>query len=82
MWNLKVSKFIDTENQLVVARGSGCSLGKMGEGGQEVQTSIYKISHGDIMYRMLTIVNNTVLHTGKLFRQYIFKSSSQEKQFL
>ena len=32
----------------------------MGEGGQKVQTSSYK-SHGDVMYSMATIGNNTAL---------------------
>ena len=34
----------------------------MSEGGRKVQTN-YKISHGDVMYSMATVVNNTVLHT-------------------
>ena len=37
-------------------------VGKMGEGGQKVQTSSYKISHGDVRYSMVAAVNNTVLH--------------------
>ena len=50
MWNLKQEQqpknpSSDTENRLVVARvvGCGCGLDKMGEGGQQVQTSSYKI---------------------------------------
>ena len=36
----------------------------MDEGGQRVQISSYlKISHGAVMYSMVTIVNNTVLYT-------------------
>ena len=35
---------MDMENRLVVARGRGWRVGKMGEGGQHVQTSIYKIN--------------------------------------
>ena len=30
--------------------------------GQRVQTSSYKLSHGDTIYRMVTVVNNTVLY--------------------
>ena len=37
-------KLVDTENRLVVARGGGRRVGKMGEGGQKVQTSSYKIN--------------------------------------
>ena len=33
----------------------------MGEGDQKVQPSSYKISHGDIIYSVVTIVNNTGL---------------------
>lgn len=35
---------------------------KMSKGGQEVQTSCYKISHGDIMKSMLITIYNTVLY--------------------
>ena len=36
----------------------GC---EMSEGGQKKQTSSYKVlSHGEVMYSMATIVNNTV----------------------
>ena len=40
-------------------------MGKMGEGDQKVQTSSYKvspISHGNVMYSIAAIINNTVLH--------------------
>ena len=40
----KQNKFIDTKNRLVVVRGTGWGVGKMGEGGQKVQTSSCKIS--------------------------------------
>lgn len=33
-----------------------------GDGGQKVQTPNYMISPGDVMYSMLTVVNNTVLY--------------------
>ena len=41
----------------------------MGEEGQKVQTSSYKISLGDVMYSMVAIVNNTVLHIWKLLKE-------------
>ena len=41
----------------------------MGEGGQEVQTSSYGISQGDVMYSMVIIVNNILLPIGKLLKQ-------------
>ena len=37
-------------------------VGEMGEGGQKVQTSSYKIRHRNVLYNMATIVINTVLH--------------------
>ena len=57
MWNLKQNKtkLIDTQKRLVVFRGGEQSMGKMGDRGQKVQISSYKISklwgcnvqHGD-----------------------------------
>lgn len=53
----------------MVARGSTLGAGKIGEGGQKVQSSSYKlISPGDVMYNMATInvyqlyINNTVFY--------------------
>ena len=50
------------ENRLVVARGWEVGDGKDGVEGQKVQTSSYKLSHGDMMYKMVTVVNNTVFY--------------------
>ena len=47
----------------------GQKVGKTGEGGQKVKTSSYKIRHEDIMYSMVTVVNNTVLHPWKLLQE-------------
>ena len=48
----------------MVARGGGWKgrVSEMGEGSQKVQTYSYKISHGNVMYRMGHAVNNTALH--------------------
>ena len=35
----------------------------MGEGGQKVQTSSYKISPGVVMYSLGSVVSNTMLHS-------------------
>ena len=52
---------MDMENRLVVARGRGWRVGKVGEGCQKVQTSRYKINKSwDVMYSMVTIVNTAV----------------------
>ena len=40
----------------------------MSEGGQEVQTSSYK-SPGDIVYSLVTVVNNTVSYIWKSLRE-------------
>ena len=34
----------------------------MGEGGQNVHTSGYKISHKDTVYSIVTTVNNATIH--------------------
>lgn len=50
MWNLKkaTTELIYTKRRLVVARGrEGRSLGEMAEEAQKVQSSSFKISHGD-----------------------------------
>ena len=47
----------------MVARGGGWGQGKMGEGGEKVQTASYKISPGCAMCSsMVTVVKNTLLH--------------------
>lgn len=43
-------------------KGGGWRVGKMGEGGQKVQTSSYKVNSGDVMYNMVIIVNSTELY--------------------
>ena len=65
----KKPKLIDTENRLVIARvvGYGCGLDKMGEGGQKVQTSSYKIKFGDIMYSMLLLLLLSCFSRVQLF---------------
>ena len=51
----------------------------MNEGGQMVQTSNYKyVSHQDIVYTMMTIVNNTVHF--KVAKRVNLKSSLCEKK--
>lgn len=52
----------------------------MGEGGQKVHTSSYKMSPGHIMYTVVTIVNNTVLCICKLLRVNL-KNSHYKKKF-
>ena len=45
-----------------------------------VQTSSYKISHGDVMYNMVTLVNNTVLCICK--RKDLKRSHHRKKYFV
>ena len=63
---------------MVARGGSWAGVGEMGEGGQKVQTSSYKISHEDIMYSIVNIVNNTVLNYLKVVKTV--KLSSQEEK--
>lgn len=53
-------KLIAAENRLVVARGMELRVGEMDEWGQKAHTFSYKINHEDVMYNMVTIVNNTI----------------------
>ena len=55
------SKIKSKEKSLQIQRTEGWL--QMDERSKKVQTSIMKeVSHGDITYSMVTIVNNTVLH--------------------
>ena len=41
---------------------AGVQRGQNGEGSEKIQTSSYKqVSHGNVMYGMVTVVCNTVL---------------------
>lgn len=40
----------------------GGAVGQTGKGNQNAQTSNHKIGHGDTMFSMGTVVNNTGLH--------------------
>lgn len=58
MWNLKKKpKLIDRTNWWLP--GAGARGGEMGEGSQKVQTLSYRLSPGNIMCSMVTIINNT-----------------------
>lgn len=41
----------------------------MGEEGQKVETSSYKVSPRDVIYSMAPMVNDTVLYISKLLRE-------------
>ena len=60
----KKPRHIGTENGLVASRGEGRAY----EGGERVQVQlpfIQEISHRDVMYSMVTVVNNTYLKVTK-----------------
>lgn len=66
IWTLKTNKQTNTqltneENRLAVARGEGWELRYDVKGGQKIQTSNSKISPGNLMCSVVTIVKNTVL---------------------
>lgn len=66
---VKRKKLTETENRLVVVKGKAGGE-RLGEGGPKVQTSGTRwLSPGDVMYSMVTIVNNTVLYFSKLLRE-------------
>ena len=58
------TKFIDSENRMVVTRGwRTCEVGKIGEGGQEVQTFNFKINNScDVINSVVTTVGSIVVH--------------------
>ena len=60
MWNHKGKKKIDAENRQVIAK---VAWGWVKQRVQKVQISNYKLSHGTVMYSMMTTVNNTILLT-------------------
>lgn len=77
MWNLrnktsktKQKKLIDTENRLLVVAGVGVVSvvggawgGQNRSRGSKVQSSSYEINKSqEVMYIMVTTVNNTVFH--------------------
>ena len=77
MWNLK-NKMKDKQNKIHRYReqNGGCQRGrqmsKMDEEGRKVQTSSYKICHGDAVYTMLTIVSNQIRSDQLLSRVRLF----------
>ena len=63
-------ELIDTENWLIVARGRVWRVDEMSEGDQNIQISSYKMAKSwEIMYSMVTIINNTILHIWKLLKE-------------
>lgn len=54
-----ILRLSDGENRLIVAQDG---MGKMCEENKEVQTSGCKISHGDILFCLVAIVNNIVYY--------------------
>lgn len=57
----EITELIETE-QIGGCQGWGLGAWEMGEGSQNVRTSNYKISAGDVIYSRVIIVNNTVLY--------------------
>lgn len=61
-------QLIDLDNGLLVTRGKEeirkreQQWGEMNEGSQKEQTFTYKINNKDVIYSMMTTVNNTILH--------------------
>ena len=62
----KKAKLIETERKMVVFQGLGHE-GKWEDVDQSLQTFIYKVIRGvrsgDLLYNMMSVVNNTELYT-------------------
>lgn len=55
------TRLLDPKNRVMVQREGDWGLGKMGEGGQKLHVSSYKINKpGDAVYGIMGIVNNTI----------------------
>ena len=69
-------EFIDIETDWWLPELGDGAMGETGEGDQKIQILSYKISKSwgcDVIYSVVTTVNNTVLHAGKLLRELISK---------
>lgn len=51
----------------------------LGEGGQNVQTSVISI-YWNVKYSMATRISNTILHVGKFAERIHLKSSDQREE--
>lgn len=59
-------------------------MGVLDEGGQNTQTFSYKLNnYWNVIYSMVTVISNTVLHVGKLTERIDLKTSDhlEEKKF-
>lgn len=74
MWNFLKVRLIDTDSIMVVARGGG-QMGRRWASGTNFQLWV---SSEDLIYRMVTIVNNPVLETCNLL-EVDLKSSHHTK---
>lgn len=69
MQNLKQGKYIKAENRIVVTPGR--EVGEMEKcSSKRRKLRLFRVSKSiDLMYSLMTIVNNTVLAIGNLLRQ-------------
>lgn len=78
--NKTKTKFIDTENRLMVAKGKwGWRVKGMNGVGRHRPSVIRHISSGDVMYGMVTIINNAVLDVCKFLKVDLKTFSSSEQ---
>ena len=59
------NNLIDTENNIIGSYQRwevGVEVSEMSERNKKVQTFSYKIIHEDVMYSIMTIINNTDMH--------------------
>ena len=68
MWIL--NKNIEKDIRFVITRGVGVvKKGRVGEGGQKLQISSYKVSTKGVIYHMITTVNTPDWYVEKLLRE-------------
>ena len=78
--NIKISELRGIESRIMVLREKGVWRGEMSEENQKVQTSCYKrYKSSDVMYSMMTTINNIVLHLKVANRVYL-KSFHHKKK--
>ena len=68
MWIL--NKNIEKDIRFVITRGvGGVKKGRVGEGGQKLQISSYKVSTKGVTYHMITTLNTPEWYVEKLLRE-------------
>ena len=76
----KPTKLIETRK--IGGRQKLCALWAKDEAGQNIQTSCCKSTLRDVIYSLVTIVRNTLLHIWKLLREHNLKALITRRKIL